>query len=115
MEQSMNLVSAMRLDTEFLSGAHKHRRQIQIQPIPDGEPQIQNIDEVWDKEEESFIGSGSFGYVWFERRRPEVSNPQQASHNQVRAVKQVRKLATPNYIQELRAIATFSQDPVSWM
>jgi hypothetical protein len=113
MDQSIDLVSAMRLDTEFLRGAHKHRREVPKQKRNDKESPRQQIVEIWDKEDDSFIGAGTFGHVWFERRRPLVFDPTQTSHNQVRAVKQVRKSDTPNYIRELQAIATFSQDHVS--
>lgn len=116
MDHSLNLVSAMRLDTEFLQGAHKHRRQVPKHKLKDGESPIQQIEEIWDKEynRDSHIGSGAFGHVWYERRRPLTFDPTQTSHTQSRAVKQILKAVNPNYIRELQAIATFSQDRVSW-
>lgn len=102
----------MRLDTEFLQGAHKHRRQVPKHKLEDGESPIQQIEEIWDKEynRDSHIGSGAFGHVWYERRRPLTFDPTQTSHTQSRAVKQILKAVNPNYIRELQAIATFSQD-----
>jgi hypothetical protein len=70
------------------------------------------IEEVWDIEPSSIIGQGAFGIVRFERRRPQMVNHTQTSENQVRAVKEIRKLNTPDYMKELQAIAKFSQGDV---
>jgi hypothetical protein len=185
MERATELVSALKLDTEFLDGGVKHRRHVP-KPIPsqpikkvkkrkrphnalphigrdssspvdiestvqidmssphnidalsspqiedstgtaDGGPSIRvkeapvpeepvfiEIEEVWDIEPSSIIGKGSFGIVRFERRRPQMADHTQTTHNQVRAVKEVRKLSTPDYMKELQAIARFSRAPVRW-
>jgi hypothetical protein len=162
MEQGLKLVSALRLDTEFLPGGVKHRRHIQkrkqsqsSQPskkrkrpskylsqieqdsplqveeespvqidgesaiqiaessVPDETAQIE-IEEIWDIEPSSIIGQGAFGIVRFERRRPQMANHTQTTHNQVRAVKEIRKLSTLDHMKELQAIAKFSQAQVRW-
>jgi hypothetical protein len=183
MEQALELVSALRLDTEFVPGGVKHRRHIS-KPKPrrpteqskkrkrsdkrksqigqDSHPQVEEgslvqvegessspieadsaiqiealpiqineesatelvessvseetvlieIEELWDIEPSSVIGQGAFGVVRFERRRPQMVNHTQTSHNQVRAVKEIRKASTPDYMKELQAIAKFSQAQV---
>jgi hypothetical protein len=70
------------------------------------------IQELWDIEPSSIIGLGAFGIVRFERRRPQIANSTQTSHNQVRAVKEIRKASTVDYMKELQAIAKFSQSQV---
>jgi hypothetical protein len=183
MEQALELVSALRLDTEFVPGGVKHRRHIpkpkprqlseqskkrkrpskiksqigldshmqneeeifvqvegeshnpveaesaiQIEPSPiqideDSATQVVEssvseetilieIEELWDIEPSSVIGQGAFGIVRFERRRPQMVNHTQTPHNQVRAVKEIRKTNTPDYMKELQAIAKFSQAEV---
>jgi len=168
MEQALELVSALRLDTEFLPGGVKHRRHItkpkpsqsskqakkrkkpheylsqvgQDSPLQveeellvrtEGESPNQidagsaiqiaessvpeetvliDIEEIWDIEPSSIIGQGAFGIVRFERRRPQMDNHTQTTHNQVRAVKEIRKLSTPDYMKELQATAKFSQAQV---
>jgi hypothetical protein len=177
MEQAIKIVSALRLDTEFLPRGVKHRRRIpkpkpsqsstqtkkrkrhheyflqtgqdsplqveeeqtiriegqssnQTQGSPnkiDGESATQivepsvpeetaliEIEETWDIEPSSIIGQGTFGIVRFERRRPQMNNHTQTTHNQVRAVKEIKKLSTPDYMKELQAIAKFSQAHVPW-
>ncbi|KAE9966896.1 hypothetical protein BLS_006753 [Venturia inaequalis] len=67
------------------------------------------IEEIWDIEPSSIIGQGAFGTVRFERRRPLMANHTQNSQGSVRAVKEIRKLNSPDYMKELRAIARFTQ------
>jgi hypothetical protein len=151
--EALELVSALRLDTEFLPGGVKHRRHLtkpkssqpskptkkrkaphenlsqsrQDSPAQDQhesplriergssvpeETMLIEIEEVWDIEPSSIIGQGAFGIVRFERRRPQMDNYTQTTHNQVRAVKEIRKLGTPDYMKELQAIARFSQAQV---
>lgn len=71
------------------------------------------IEEIWDIEPSSIIGQGAFGTVRFERRRPLMANHTQNSQGSVRAVKEIRKLNSPDYMKELRAIARFTQPKVS--
>lgn len=77
------------------------------------------IEEIWDIEPSSIIGQGAFGTVRSERRRPLMANHTQTSQGSVRAVKEIRKLNSPNYMKELQAIASFTQPKVSlllvWM
>jgi hypothetical protein len=126
MEHTLDLVSALRLNTEFLAGGVKHKRRIPKKkpgespirieeelPIQIEENSPIEIEEIWDIEPGSIIGQGSFGIVRFERRRPLMSDHTQTSNNQVRAVKEIRKLSTPDYMKELQAIAKFSQAQVS--
>lgn len=176
MEQTLELVSALELVTEFVSGGVKHKKVItkpkpQSKPSkkrkrinPDGiqdgrdtQPQVQGesssssspvpepankekevfdqieeepatqitessvidatilveIEEVWDIEPSSIIGQGAFGTVRFERRRPLMANHTQTSQTSVRAVKEIRKLDSPDYMKELQAIAKFTQPKVS--
>ncbi|KAF2499006.1 kinase-like protein [Lophium mytilinum] len=159
MEQVLELVSALKLDTEFLPEGVKHKRHIpkprssqsskaakkrkrpnrnlfqigQESPMQIEEESLVHIEErsptkidaesslpieqavmtefeeTWDIEPSSIIGQGAFGIVRFERRRPQMVNHTQTAHNQVRAVKEIRKLGTPDYIKELQAVAQFSQ------
>lgn len=127
MEHTLDLVSALRLDAEFIAGGVKHRRRIPKKK-KSGEPLTRieeessieieenlsiEIEEIWDIEPGSIIGQGSFGVVRFERRRPLMSDQTQSSHNQVRAVKEIRKLSTLDYMKEVQAVAKFSQAQVS--
>jgi len=125
MENTLGLVSALRLNTEFFAGGVKHNRRIpkksgkspirieEAPPIQVEENSPTEIEEIWDIEPSSIIGQGAFGIVRFERRRPLISDHSQTSHNQVRAVKEIKKLNTPDYMKELQAIAKFSQAQVS--
>lgn len=162
MDQVLSLVSALRLDTEFLLGGVKHRKHI-LKPKPNPSPErikkrrpsnenslrfgqdlplhieeessgqtegqsatqnvespvpeekvLVEIEEIWDVEPSSIIGQGGFGIVRFERRRPQMNNYTQTTHNQVRAVKEIRKSSTLDYMKELQAIAKFSQAQVHW-
>lgn len=155
MEQAVELVSALRLDTVFLTGSIKHKRLItgklntspstrtikkrkrpdsKLSAISEVEEQspVQNerepsvpvadrlvsdeirqieIEEIWDIEPGS-IGQGAFGVVRFERRRPQMVNYTQTTQNQVRAVKEIKKSGTSEYMKELQAISIFSQPRV---
>lgn len=126
MEYTSDLVSALRLDAEFITGGVKHKRRIPKRKSGKSLIRIEEesfieieenlsieIEEIWDIEPSSIIGQGSFGIVRFERRRPIMSDQSQTSQNQVRAVKEIRKLSTPDYMKEVQAVAKFSQAQVS--
>jgi hypothetical protein len=90
-DNASDLVSALRLETEFLAGCVIHS---------------QGSREIWDIGNE--IGRGTFGEVRLYRLRQSGSSVQS-----VRAVKQVRK-ATGfghrwDYLRELEVMARFSQ------
>ncbi|KFY76901.1 hypothetical protein V499_03592 [Pseudogymnoascus sp. VKM F-103] len=122
MEDTSDLVAALRLDAEFIAGGVKHMRRVPKKKSGETLARIEeessmeteenlfiDIEEIWDIEPGSIIGQGSFGIVRFERRRPLISDPTQSSQNQVRAVKEIRKLSTPDYMKEVQAVANFSQ------
>lgn len=126
MEHTLDLVSALRLDAEFISGGVKHKRRVPKKKSGESLTRIEEessmeieenlsieIKEIWDIEPGSIIGQGSFGIVRFERRRPLMSDQTQTSHNQVRAVKEIKKLSTLDYMKEVQAVAKFSQAQVS--
>lgn len=126
MEHTSDLVSALRLDAEFIAGGVKHKRRVPKKKSGESLPRIEEessmeieenlsieIEEIWDIEPGSIIGQGSFGIVRFERRRPLMSDQTQTSHNQVRAVKEIKKLSTLDYMKEVQAVAKFSQAQVS--
>ncbi|KAI0202425.1 kinase-like protein [Astrocystis sublimbata] len=97
--RASHLVTASRLETEFLAGFTKHTvRNNGSSSLP--------IEEIWDVE--STIGKGTFGVVRMERQRvSELSSP-----NQVRAVKEISKAVAAShrwdYMKELEAIVQFS-------
>lgn len=126
MEDTSDLVAALRLDAEFIAGGVKHMRRVPKKKSGEALARIEeessmeieenlfiDIEEIWDIEPGSIIGQGSFGIVRFERRRPLISDQTQSSQNQVRAVKEIRKLSTPDYMKEVQAVANFSQAQVS--
>jgi hypothetical protein len=126
MEDTSDLVAALRLDAEFIAGGVKHMRRVPKKKSGETLARIEeessmeieenlfiDIEEIWDIEPGSIIGQGSFGIVRFERRRPLISDQTQSSQNQVRAVKEIRKLSTPDYMKEVQAVANFSQAQVS--
>lgn len=88
--------------------------QIMESLVPE-ETVLIEIEELWDIEPSSIIGQGAFGTVRFERRRPLMVDHTQTPHTSVRAVKEIRKISSPDYMRELQAIAKFTQSQVCWV
>ncbi|KAI1302523.1 kinase-like protein [Xylaria venustula] len=99
-----HLVTASRLETEFLPGCTKHRIR------NSRSSQLSVNEEFW--EFQSTIGKGTFGIVWIERRRASQLHHSSSHPKQLRAVKEISKSAALSqrwdYMKELEAIARFS-------
>ncbi|KAI0965629.1 kinase-like protein [Xylaria arbuscula] len=99
-----HLVTASRLETEFVSGCTKHKLR---NPISS---QLLVEEEFW--EFQSTIGKGTFGIVRIERRRASQLHPNPSHPKQLRAVKEISKSVALSqrwdYMKELEAIARFS-------